>query len=74
MAEILPPIRGFYRGSLLGHAPDLTTEVMNNCRTRGTLEKRLRIGKRPGLNKRYAQQIGGAAQPIVNLVVVEVSS
>ena len=73
MAEVLPPVKGLYRGSLLGHAPDLTTEKMNNCRPRGVLENRLRIAQRPGMAKKYAQQIGGAAQPIVEILTVSSS-
>ncbi len=49
--EIMPPIKGLFRGTLLGHAPELTSESMNNVRPRDSLEKRLRIGQRPGQDK-----------------------
>lgn len=49
--EIIPPIKGIFRGALLGHAPALTSESMNNVRPVDSLEKRLRIGQRPGLDK-----------------------
>ncbi len=51
MPEILPPIKGLFRGTLLGHAPVLTSESMNNVRPVDSLEKRIRIGQRPGLDK-----------------------
>jgi hypothetical protein len=71
MAEILPPIRGLYRGSLTGHAPDLTSEKLNNVRPVDTLEKRIRIGQRPGLDKwANGTQIGAAEQPVVAMCFV----
>ena len=71
MAEILPPIKGLFRGSLLGHAPELTTEVMNNCRPVDTQEKRIRIGQRPALDKwGNGTQIGAAEQPVVAMCFV----
>ncbi len=65
--EVLPPIKGLYRGGLLGHAPDLTTEVINNVRPVDGLEKRLRIGQSnsPLLSQRAAgcTEHGTAVQP-----------
>lgn len=73
MAELLPPINGLFRGGLQGHAPELTSEKMNNVRARCVLEGRMRIGQRPGLAKKFGPQIGGAAQPIVELLTVSAS-
>ncbi|KKM02834.1 hypothetical protein LCGC14_1780420, partial [marine sediment metagenome] len=42
--ELLPPIKGIFRGSLMGHAPELTSESMNNVRPVDVQEKRVRIG------------------------------
>ncbi len=70
--EILPPIKGLFRGTLLGHAPELTSESMNNVRPRDSLEKRLRIGQRPGLDKwGNGDLIGGDSDfPVVALLSI----
>ena len=69
--EILPPVKGLFRGTLLGHAPELTSESMNNVRPIDTLEKRIRIGQRPGLDKwGNGTQVGAAEQPVVAMTFV----
>ena len=69
--EILPPLKGLHRGTLQGHAPELTSEYMNNVRPVDTLEKRIRIGQRPGLDKwGNGTQIGASEQPIVAFTFV----
>ncbi len=69
--EILPPIKGLFRGSLTGHAPELTSEYMNNVRPVDIQEKRVRIGQRPGLDKwGNGTQVGAAEQPIVAMCFV----
>ncbi len=69
--ELLPPIRGLFKGSLTGHAPELTSEYMNNVRPVDVQEKRVRIGQRPGLDKwGNGTQVGAAEQPIVALCFV----
>ncbi len=71
MPEILPPIKGLFRGTLVGHAPELTSESMNNVRPVDTLEKRIRIGQRPGLDKwGNGTQVGAAEQPVVAMTFV----
>ena len=42
----------------------LTTFDMNNMRPVGVFEKRLRLTQRPGQDKLFAQQIGGAAKAV----------
>ncbi len=69
--ELLPPIKGLFRGSLTGHAPELTSEYMNNVRPVDVQEKRVRIGQRPGLDKwGNGTQVGAAEQPIVAITFV----
>lgn len=69
--ELLPPIKGVFRGSLTGHAPELTSEIMNNVRPVDVQEKRVRIGQRPGLDKwGNGTQVGAAEQPVVAMVFV----
>ena len=71
MPEILPPVRGLFRGTLVGHAPALTSEDMNNVRPIDTLEKRIRIGQRPGLDKwGNGTQVGAAENPVVAMCFV----
>jgi len=69
--EILPPIKGLFRGSLTGHAPELTSENMNNVRPVDVQEKRVRIGQRPGLDKwANGTLVGAAEQPVVAMTFV----
>jgi hypothetical protein len=47
------------------------SEYMNNVRPLDPLEKRIRIGQRPGLDKWGAgTQIGAAEQPVVAMCTV----
>ena len=48
----------------------LTSGYMNNVRAIDVLEKQIRIGQRPGLDKVFDQQIGGATSPIVWIGVI----
>jgi len=59
------PLEGYSRGLTPGTEKVSTSPYMNNVRPRDTLENWIRLGQRPGLKKSFAQQIGGAAQPIV---------
>jgi len=43
---------------------------MNNVRPVDTLERQLRLGQRPGLDRWSDTQIGLAEQPVVCMVVV----
>jgi hypothetical protein len=71
MAEMLPPIKGLFRGSLMGHAPELTTEVMMNCRPVDAQGDRVRIGARLALDKwGNGILIGAAEQPVVAMCFV----
>jgi len=69
--EVLPPIKGVFKGSLTGHAPELTSEYMNNVRPVDVQEKRVRIGQRPGQNKwGNGTRVGAAEQPVVAMTFV----
>jgi hypothetical protein len=71
MAEMLPPIKGLFRGSLMGHAPELTTEHMINARPVDTQGDRVRICQRPGSDKwGNGTQIGDTEQPVVAMCIV----
>lgn len=59
------PLGGYSRGLTPGTEEVTTSPYMNNVRPRDTLEGWIRLGQRPGMKKAYAQQIGGAASPVV---------
>ena len=68
--EIVVPIKGYSEAASTDKAPPLTSSDMLNVRPTDTLERQLRLGQRPGLDKRYDEQIGGVAMPIVALLSV----
>lgn len=71
MIELTPPIKGVSKGLPVDKEPVTTSGYMNNVRPIDTLERRLRLGQRPGLDKWGAgTQIGAAEQPVVAFVVV----
>ena len=71
MAIELPlPIRGVFRGFSVDKVPAEFSDDMNNVRPIDSLEKRMRLGKRPGLKKWSATQVGAAENPIVAICVV----
>jgi hypothetical protein len=63
--EFQLPLQGLSEGLSVTSEQGMTSGYMSNCRPRDVLEKRIRIGQRPGLKKAYSQQIGGAAEPII---------
>ena len=69
--ELPFPIMGINEITAAAKQPQLTSPAMNNCRPQGVLKNRIRGGQRPGLDKRYSQQIGGDSEyPIVALLQV----
>jgi len=70
MAEFSIPIKGYSEGFTPDKQPQLTTGYMDNMFPRGTLEKKIRLVQRPGLNKTFAAQVGGDATPIVCMLSV----
>jgi len=69
--EMTPPIKGISKGLPVDKEPPTTSGYMLNVRPIDTLERRLRLGQRPGLDKWGAgTQIGAAEQPVVAMVVV----
>jgi hypothetical protein len=60
------PLRGINKGVAVCYVPDEYSSDMLNVRPIDVLEKRVRLGKRPGLKKWGAgTQIGSAEQPVV---------
>jgi len=71
--ELIPPIKGISKGLPVNREQPATSGYMNNVRPRDVLEKRIRLGQRPGLDKWGAgNQIGGAKMPIIMLLTVTV--
>ena len=68
--EFPPPIRGFSEGFDVSDTPNEYSGYMNNVRPVDTLERKLRLGQRPGLDKAYAQQIASLSGPVVDICSV----
>jgi len=65
MQEWPIPIKGVNQSMPHDKAAPSTSSYMSNVRPFDVLEGRIRIGQRPGMDKLFAQQIGGASKPIV---------
>lgn len=72
LEEVPLPLKGVSESLPLDKSDPVSSPHMNNCRPIDVLEKRIRIGQRPGLDKVYTQQIGGESTPIVVLTQVTV--
>ena len=70
--EFTIPIKGYSEGLAPHQEQQLTSGHLMNVRPRDVLENRLRLGQRPGLDKKYSQQISGASDPIMELLEVTV--
>lgn len=71
MQELIPPIKGVSKGLPVDKEHPTTSGYMNNVRPIDTLERRLRLGQRPGLDKwGTGTQIGAAEQPVVAMCIV----
>lgn len=59
------PIKGVSESLDPSKQVPLTSGHMNNVRATDVLEKQIRIGQRPGLDKVFDEQIGGGAYAII---------
>ena len=66
------PINGVNYGLLVDKTPAQFSGYMNNVFPRDVLERRIRLGQRPGLDKVFSQQIGGEENPVIELLFVTV--
>jgi len=64
------PIKGVSESLDPSKQVPLTSGYMNNVRATDVLEKQIRIGQRPGLDKVFDEQIGGGTHPIIAICVV----
>lgn len=65
LIDIPLPLGGISEGVAVANEQQSTSGYMLNVRPRDVLERRIRLGQRPGMKKAYSQQIGGGATPIV---------
>lgn len=68
--DLLSPIKGVSESLDPSKQVPLTSGHMNNCRPTDVLEKQIRIGQRPGLDKVFDEQIGGLTNPIIAICVI----
>lgn len=66
------PTKGIDKGHATHRQSPDTSCDMKNIRLYDTLDKRARGGQRPGLDKKYSQQIGETPSPIVAICSVTV--
>jgi len=67
------PIEGKDENWSFANQPPLTSPDMNNVRPFDVLGKRMRGGQRPGLDKLFAQQIGGTSAQIDCLLQITIT-
>ena len=67
---ILFPLKGLDKGGPTEGQPPLTSPAMDNVRPFDVFDQRARGGQRPGLDKKYEQQVGSSTQPISKLLSV----
>lgn len=70
--DLLFPFKGYHVGLGAEKQPAGTTPYISNMRVIDIQDNRFRGGQRPGLQKAYDQQIGGASSPIVELTFITV--
>ena len=65
------PVQGFSEGFPVDKSDPMTSGYINNVRPIDSLERRIRLGQRPGLDKWGAgTQVGTAEQPVVCMISV----
>ena len=72
LEEIPLPIRGVNYSIPEDKTPGTYSPYMLNVRPFDTLENKIRLGKRPGLDKIYSQQIATLSGPVIEICSVSV--
>lgn len=70
--ELQFPLQGIDKGRTTSKQPKLTSPDIKNMRPYDTLDNRARGGQRPGLAKKYDEQISDSENPIVAVCSVTV--
>lgn len=68
--DMSSPIKGVSEALDPSKQIPLTSGHMNNVRATDVLERQIRIGQRPGLDKVFDEQIGGGAFAIVAITTI----
>lgn len=71
LEEIPLPLKGINYSIPEDKAQGQYSPYMLNVRPFDTLEKKIRLGKRPGMDKLFAQQLGGIIVAIDVITVVD---
>lgn len=66
------PKKGYSAGINVSESDMATTGDMNNVRPFDSLERRFRLGQRPGMAKTYDEQIASSQSPIVAICSISV--
>ncbi|MHC4625067.1 MAG: hypothetical protein ACYS4W_14330 [Planctomycetota bacterium] len=67
--ELEPPLAGQSENLAFEQKPPFTSPVLMNMRAYDPDEQRARMGQRPGTEKAYSTQVGGA-YPVVKITAV----
>lgn len=70
LQEIPLPIMGVSEALPLDKEKPTHSPHINNVRPFDTLERRVRIGQRPGQDKKYSALIGGTSAPVVAITAI----
>ena len=65
------PYRGVNYNRAASQQPLETSSHMNNVRPYDTIDKRVRLGQRPGLVRKYATNLGGRIVALCSVTTVE---
>ena len=65
MIRLALPYKGVNKGATVVVTPEEFSTNMNNVRPVDVLERRIRLGQRPGLKKFSSVRVGADNQPIV---------
>ena len=63
------PVKGIHRGFSVDKVEQIFTDSCSNVWPTDAGEGRVRLSKRPGLDKWSVTQVGGVEQPVVRLIV-----
>lgn len=64
------PVKGVFKGGAVENDPPVNSGYMKNVRARDTLENRVRLGQRPGMEKWGDGDQLGSGTPIVAMCTV----
>jgi len=69
--EFQQPIMGINYGFPVDKTPKSYSGYMNNVFPRDVLERRIRLGQRPGVDKVFEDNIGNSYSPVMALIQIK---